>query len=445
MTSRRQKLRDRLESSLWALPLVLTLVGVLLGIGLPLLDALLFGDDPVLPEPLDLSPSGARSLLSTAAGSLATILGVTFSITLVTLQLAATQYTSRILRHYLRDRFVQRTLGVFLGTVAYLLVVLRVVRSDDEGPGPFVPSLSLAVALLLTLVSLALVAAFVHHLSLAVQVETILSSITRRTLAEWRRLRVFELPVVEPFDEDDDVRVVTSEGTGFAQFIDFNELLSELPKGSQALLVMASGDFAAPGLPLVSVRLSGAPKKDWERLVRECFVLGHDRTEHDDVLFGVRQIVDIALRALSPGIDDVSTAAIAVRELGVLLNELVASGLPSHVHFRLYAHDGRDLYVPLFGLDSFLNRAFTDVLRLAKEQPRVLVDVLDVLRIALYVARTHEQRQSLIRAGQWVIEAARMGELLTPDRESVGTAWAALRSTYASPLEPRRPPTIAPH
>lgn len=445
MTSRRQKLRDRLESNLWALPLLLTLVGVLLGVGLPLLDARLFGDNPVLPEPLDLSPAGARSLLSTAAGSLATILGVTFSITLVTLQLAATQYTSRILRHYLRDHFVQRTLGVFLGTVAYLLLVLRVVRSQDEGAGAFVPSLSLAVALGLTLVSLGLVAAFVDHLSVAVQVETILSRITRRTLAEWRRLRPFELPVVPPADEVETAHVVTAQRSGFAQFIDFDELLGVLPKGSRAQLVMASGDFVAPGLPLVSVWLGGEPTEDWERLVRDCFALGHERTEHDDLLFGVRQIVDVAMRALSPGIYDVSTAAVAVRELGVLLDEMLASGLPPPVHFRLYEHAGRQLYVPLFGLDSFLQRAFADVLRASKDQPRVLVDVLDVLRIGLHIARTSEQRRSIILAGQWATESARHGELLEPDREGVQRAWEALRGTYESPVAPPRTPTIAPH
>ena len=172
-------LRDAFETQLWPLPVVGVVLAVILGIAVPILDGAV---DTAIPNGADTflfsgGPDAARTVLSAVASSLITVTSLTFSLTVVTLQLASSQFSPRLLRTFTRDRFVHVTLGIFLATFVYALTVMRTVRSEGDGRTVFVPQISVTVAYVLTLASAISLVLFLAHLARQIRVETMLRTV----------------------------------------------------------------------------------------------------------------------------------------------------------------------------------------------------------------------------------------------------------------------------
>ena len=182
------------RSSFWFVPALLVLGAIALASALIFVDAT--GDPQVLrrlPMLFGAGAAGARGLLSVVAGSMITVAGTVFSITLVALSLTSSQYTSRVLRNFMSDRINQVVLGVFVGIFAYCLIVLRTIRAGDEGP--FVPSLAVLGALILAVLGIAFLIYFIHHIAIAIQASSIIAAAAAETLATINRLFPEELTV----------------------------------------------------------------------------------------------------------------------------------------------------------------------------------------------------------------------------------------------------------
>ena len=177
--SRIAKLVLDIRNGFWLRPIVMLATGVAVSLISTHVDRWMIGSGGASAG--DVSPGGARALLSVAAGALATTLAISLSMTMVTVQLASSQYTPRLLRRFLSDRFTQVVLGSFLGTISFQFLVLRAVRSPDEG-SYFVPAFSLGLAVLATLACLALLVVFLHRTMRAMQASTIIASIGRETV-----------------------------------------------------------------------------------------------------------------------------------------------------------------------------------------------------------------------------------------------------------------------
>ncbi|MEJ2358451.1 MAG: DUF2254 domain-containing protein [Deinococcales bacterium] len=335
---------DRLHSSYWFLPSLMALGALLLSVATLILDQSLGSARlPLLSALGGMNrPDGARALLSTVAGSLITVAGVVFSMTLVGLSLASQQFGPRLVGNFMRDRGNQLVLGTFVGTFLYCLMVLRTVRSADvpAGVAAFVPHISVAVALAMTLVSLFVLIYFIHHTAESIQVSYVLARVGR---ALTQQLLAFpeatgrgeeaepgnapppELP--EGFSEG--AVTVRAQRAGYVQAIDVPSLVA-LAREHDAVIRLhhPPGSFLMLDGPLADIHPEGAAETLAGR-IEGSYVLGAVRTPQQDPYFLFDQLLEVAVRALSPGINDPFTAISCIDRMAESVNLLARRRLPS--------------------------------------------------------------------------------------------------------------------
>lgn len=319
----------RLTATLWFLPTLLAFCGGLLGLIVVTIDYYA-GNLGFAPHFLDVQPSGARDMLAVVAGSMITVAGTVFSITIVALTLASTQFSPRILRNFMRDTGNQVVLGAFVGIFAYCIVVLRTIRENgaDEG-GNFVPSIGVAFGVIFGLSGIGFLIYFIHHVATTIQATSIISAIAEETIAEIEENYAFEYDKIQ-FDKEVLSKIplkkwikIPSNETGYIQNAD-TDALFEIAKRLDLTVQMRRrvGEFTIKGLPLLQISVKKedfAPDKFLIKEFNEAFDIGNFRTVEGDVAFGLRQIVDISLKALSPAINDSTTALSCIDYLTAIL------------------------------------------------------------------------------------------------------------------------------
>jgi uncharacterized membrane protein len=327
----------KLRDSLWFVPTLIVLSAVLLAVAMVELSSLVSSD--VLarwPRVFGAGAGGARSMLSAIATSMITVAGVTFSITMVAVTQASAQYSPRILRNFMRDRANQVVLGIFVGIFAYCLVVLRTIRGGGE-PG-FVPSVAVVVGVLMALLGIAVLIFFIHHIATTLQASEIIARIARETCTTVDQVFPEEIdpagPAVHAAPEapvPGTWRPLLARATGYIQRVDIPHMVAEAEKHDLVVrLERTAGDFVAAGQPLAWLargsHRSGGAREDAPALdgavtqsLHRGYGIGVYRTLDHDPGFGIRQLVDIALKALSPGINDTTTAVTCVDYLSAVL------------------------------------------------------------------------------------------------------------------------------
>ncbi len=336
---------DRLRSSYWFLPSLMAVGALLLSFATLALDASLGPARlPLLSSLGGMNrPDGARALLSTVAGSLITVAGVVFSMTLVGLSLASQQFGPRLVGNFMRDRGNQLVLGTFVATFLYCLMVLRTVRSADvtAGTAAFVPHTSVAVALVLTLTSLGVLIYFIHHTAESIQVSYVLArvgrALTQQILAFPEGANegapegspVTDAPPELPEGFSAEAVTLRAQRAGYVQAIDLAGLVA-LAQEHDAVVRLhhPPGSFLMLDGPLADV----FPEQASEALagrIEGSYVLGAVRTPQQDPYFLFDQLLEVAVRALSPGINDPFTAISCIDRMAESLNLLARRRLPS--------------------------------------------------------------------------------------------------------------------
>ncbi|RSK44816.1 DUF2254 domain-containing protein [Hymenobacter perfusus] len=359
-----------LDSSLWFVPTLMVLAALGAAYGLVHLDLYVgAGWTSRYPLLFGAGAAGARGMLSAIAGSMITVAGLIFSLTLSTLAQVASQYTSRLLRNFMRDRTNQVVMGFFVSIFVYCLAVLRTIRGGDEGG--FVPSLAVAFGLLLALVSIGMLIFFIHHIASSIQAANIVAGVADETVKLLDKVFPTRLGDDATPAERADLAAgpelhwqpLPAPTTGYVQGIDRAALLTFAQQaGVIVRMEHAIGSFVQEEETLASVASpDGRPlpaASDLAKGLANGYRLGNQRTLDQDVGFGLRQLVDIALKALSPGINDVTTAVMCVDRLGALLRTLAGRHLASSV--RAEAGQVRVLTIdPDF--TSYLGTAFDQV------------------------------------------------------------------------------------
>lgn len=389
------------RESFWLIPGIALMLSVLLAVtmvevGAGSLDLELAGRWPRL---FGAAAEGTRGTLAAIAGSMITVAGVVFSVTIVALSLAADAYSPRVLRTFMRDRPTQAALGVFVGVFAYCLVVLRTVRAaDDEGPG-FVPALAVFGALVLALLGVCMLVYFIHHVAVAIQVSTILQRVAHESRRAIERLFPEELGEGEAEAPDDACithpwRAVPALRSGYIVEVDAGGLLAfARRRGAVLRMELGVGEFAIESLPLASLAgPTGDPAADAAEL-DTLYTLGAERSVDQDAAFGLQQIVDIATRALSPGINDPGTAAMCADHLSALLVLLARRRIPSPR--RLEAGELRVIAKgPTF--ESIVALTFDPLVHYAQDNPPALAGLTRAAR-SLERAASGRRREFLRR------------------------------------------------
>jgi uncharacterized membrane protein len=267
-------------------------------------------------------PQIAQIMLAAIAGSIMTVVSIVFAILLMTLTLASMQFSPRILVSFVRDRVTQWTLGVFLGTFLYCMAALPAARSLPE---PFAPVATVTAALVLALTSVIGLIYFIHHISRAVSVNHIVDRIARETEDVIDEImphkRGFGLRHEDmTFASDETEFPVLNDHSGYICFVDSARLL-KLAKAHRlrVRVLRPVGHFVPSGVPLFTVSRKSRLTAELSAELRSAFIIGPIRTLQQDVEFGVLQIVDIALKAISPAVNDPSTAITCVDQLTRIL------------------------------------------------------------------------------------------------------------------------------
>ena len=369
-----KKLWLDLNSSLWFLPSLIVAGSVILALVLVEFDKQIGGNwIDGYPRLFGVEPSGSRDMLGTVAGSMITVAGIVFSIVIVALSLTSTQYTPRILRNFMRDQINQVVLGVFVGIFTYCIVVLRTIRGGDD-EHVFVPSIAVIVGVLLALVGIGFLIYFIHHIAVSIQASSIIAAVFDETIEVTDEIFPHrlgenapdqELERLEKFTSGIEWRSVPATATGYIQNIDIEGLLNLTGKlGIIVRMEQGVGEFVIAGAPLVSIAEfapNGGIKLDEKtsRNLNRLYAIDDFRTIDQDVAFGIRQIVDIVMKALSPGVNDTTTAVICIDYLTAIVSHLAVRPFPTH--FR-YADERLRVIAK--------SPSFTDLLDLAFNQTR---------------------------------------------------------------------------
>lgn len=321
----------RLFRPFWVIPALASLAAVVAGLTLPLVDV---GLRHQIGLAFPGGPDGARSVLGTIASAMISVTGLVFSITMVVMQLASSQFSPRILQDFLSTRITQWTLGAFVASFVYSLTVLREVRGASDGGPAFVPQLSVTLAYGLVLTAFALFLAFIRTIMSLIQVSNVVSRIGDATCraVEEHLPEAGQTPERGLWAPQGDVRVLRlGERHGHVVEVDERRIAALAHEHDLHVeLLVGPGDFAAPGTALA--RVWGAAPEDVGERLEKALALGSHRSLPQDPAFGVRQLVDVAERALSPGINDPTTATQVLAELRVILGQAVSRpDAPRHV------------------------------------------------------------------------------------------------------------------
>jgi uncharacterized membrane protein len=317
--------------------------------------------------------TGARTLLGAVASSTIGVAGTVFSITIAALSLAAGQMGPRLLRNFTRDRGNQITLGIFLGTFAYALMVLRAVRTQSEGE--FVPHISLSIAIALALVCVATLVYFVGHMSSRINVDTVIELVSDDVRSAIDRLATDQQqPDVPGFDYWRQGSTVTDPRHGYLQHINATGLADWAAQNKTSLrLLVRPGDYVFPGAPIALIN----PFVDGvEDAIHAATALGTRQVGAADIEFAIRQLVEVAVRALSPSINDPYTAISVLERLGASLCSLVDLHLPTNV----FSRDERVVLVlESVDYDGLVDASFHMIRQNATSNPAVMIRILEVL------------------------------------------------------------------
>jgi uncharacterized membrane protein len=408
-----KQLYSNLRSSFWFAPSVIVAYSIALAVILVEADSAV--SDQWLaqwPRLFGAGPAGARDMLSTIAGSMMTIMGVTFSMTLVALTLASSQYTSRILRNFMRSHVTQYTLGVFAGIFSYCLIVLRTIRGSGEVE--FVPGLAVFFAFVLALGSVGVLIVFIHHIASSIQASSIIASVAKESIAVIDRL--FPEKIGQGPDENEDKdqvllslekktwRTVPAKVSGYIQSVNSDALL-RLARDRKTILRMEHGigDYIVEETGLASLALEDPLDQETIAAINSYYNISSHRTVEQDPAFGVRQIVDIALKALSPGINDTSTAVMCIDYLAAILARLASRQLPSS-----HRYEEGELRVITIAqtFKSLLDDSFDQIRRSAEGNVAVMARMLGAIENIASLTTNPYRRRALCEQIQRIDELA---------------------------------------
>ena len=439
---------DSVRSSFWFLPSVMAggamvLAFVTVALDTPITDWLTLNWGLTFTG----GAEGASSLLGAIAGSMITIAGVVFSMTLVALSLASSQLGPRLLRNFMRDATTQIVLGTFVATFLYCLLVLRTIRRAEEIL--FVPHLSVTLGVLLAVVSVGVLICFIHHVSISIQANEIVARVGTELIEGIKRLfpenigrgapRIPKEPpdavFLDTFDRE--ARPIGSAGDGYLQFVDGDALMALAMQEDVVIrLARRPGHYVVATRPLALVWPGNRVTDQLVERVNFAFVLGNQRTSGQDIEFAVNQLVEIAVRALSPGVNDPFTAMTCVDHLGSALCRLLQRDMPSP-----YRHDTQDqlrVITPVFTFPEVTDAAFNQIRQYGRSSTAVTIRLLETIaEVAVFVHRP-EDRVSLLRHAKMIVRGARGGLPEDEDLKKVDERFQSVNQLLSEPPDSNR-------
>jgi uncharacterized membrane protein len=426
------KIWDSLHSSYWFVPTIMAVAAIALAFGMLTLDRQgYYGPFEQWGWIYTGGPDGARGLLSAVAGSIVSVTATAFSITIVALQLASSNFGPRLLRNFMQDTGNQVVLGTFIATFIYSLLVLRTIRGED-GQDEFIPQISVTVGILLALVSIGVLIYFIHHASTIIQVSHVIAEVStdldraiKRLFPERIGRSLPEHQVTEiPINFDSEAYPIKATGKGYIQTIDDEELMKIAYKQNLLLRIKSRpGKFVFPGTILAMVRTGeGADIKiqnstSLQKQINDAFILGKERTEQQDIEFPIEQLVEIALRAISPAVNDPFTAIRCIDRLGAGLSHLAQKDFPSPYRFD----DNNNLRVIAEPVTfaGLVDTAFNQIRQYSTTDVAVTIRLMEAIALIATYTQNLKYQAALRRHAEMILRSSQAALSEEQDRKDV--------------------------
>jgi uncharacterized membrane protein len=406
---------EKMSGSFLLLPLVIILIAIGAATGLIYIDSKYpFEHSGLLEILMSGGEESARSVLSTIAGAMLAVAGTVFSITLVVLTLASSQFGARLLRNFMYNRLNQVVLGVYVATFIYCLIVLRAVKSTQDFD--YIPNISVLFAMILAVGGILLLIVFIHHISVSIQSDHVIADVDKKLKKSIRKLFPKDLGESKPYKDNETeienalkrlrrkTRIMMNQN-GYLGVIDSDGLLT-LASEHDLLLTLNQrpGDFLVEKMEFVKINHSSDIDDALCDKIRKAFIFGKIRTPVQDAEFAIHQMVEIASRALSPGVNDPYTANTCIDKLSATLCYLTRAIFPSGCRY-----DENDCLRVIAKPESFsgmMDAAFNQIRQYGKDSPSVIIRLMDALVTIDQFAQNSEHQNAVERHSQMVLNTA---------------------------------------
>ena len=387
MKTRALHIWEQLKTSFWFIPVVIVFLSVIASMILINIDSTYkYEPEGFFAYFISEDVESARQILSTIAGAMLNVTGVVFSITLVALTLASSEFGSRLLRNFMNDRLNQVVLGIYIATFIFCILILRVVKGVDDNE--FIPNISIFVAIIISIANIILLIIYIHHIAVSIQADYIITDVGKNLRSSLKilfpnqigdeNLEQSEIFLKQSTEKIPLKTLIPTPKSGYLQVINGEALLS-LSKKQNMVLESSHrpGDLMVKDMTLVKVHSDYSLDEKVIQKISDAFIIGEYRTPTHDAEFSIHQLVEIISRALSSGINDPFTAITALDKLTANLSELASNRFASGFRFDDEGHL-RLILNPLT-FDGMVNASFNQVRQYSTANPAVLIRLMESL------------------------------------------------------------------
>ena len=434
---RRRVFWDNLHGALWFLPTVSVVIFLVAGAVVSRVS--ISNDSPLRWLAFQGTPEDARQLLIVVSSTMITVTGLVFALTIIALQIASGQYSPRLLRNFMRDRGTQLVLSIFVGAFAYSTAGLHTVGVQSPGEEAFIPRLAVSGSLGLALASLGVLIYFIHHLAHSIQIDTIMNTIVDETLYVIDDLYSDQLGSPEPEERCPDLPAwavaLPSDCSGYIQAIQPEALVRAATRHDLVIrLTRMVGDHVVAGTPIAWAWHRSAdhapPEPGLQEAIRDAVQVGFERTMLQDVPFGIRRLVDIGNKALSPAVNDPYTATQAVHHLSMVLCVLARRRLGNWL-----CRDEQGtvrVAVPFPEFADYLRLGTEEIRRFGAKEPTLARSLIQLLKDVGSSATSEDRRMASARHIRLVLEDAKRETAQSADMENLLADGAAALSALGA-------------
>jgi uncharacterized membrane protein len=401
---------NELKATFWFVPVLIILFSVLLSVGLVVLDSFIN-----LPQNnftrffFVNSADSARSILSTISGAMIGVAGTVFSVTLVALTLASSQFGPRLIKNFMYVRLNQVVLGSYISTYLYCLFVLTAIKEEGY---TFIPALSILVAIFVAMANIVLLIVFIHRIAVSIQADKVISDISAFISSQVKVLFPERMGEEADNQESYDLTAIKSDfsksisvkspKSGYLQYID-SETLMEIVTRNHALfdLHFRPGDFLVEGMEIGLLHsCEKLGDEEMERVLQQ-LVIGPTKTAQQDLEFSIHQMVEIAARALSPGVNDPYTAIACIDNLTASLCYLATAKFPSK--FRFDKEKNLRIIANTLDFEGILDAAFNQIRQFSAGSTAVIIRLMEALIIINKFTKKESYRQAVVKHANMVL------------------------------------------
>jgi uncharacterized membrane protein len=401
---------SELKTTFWFIPVIMIIISILLAIGLVYVDGLIiFSQDSFSRFFLVKSSNSARSILSTIAAAMIGVAGTVFSVTLVALTLASSQLGPRLIKNFMYIRLNQVVLGSYISTYLYCLLVLNSVKDGDNYF--FIPSISILVAIIVALVNIVLLVIFIHETAISIQADHVISDVSAFIAKHVKTLFPEKMESNESEENVDMASAILgyqnrisikSPRNGYLQYIDSETLLNLITKNDALLeLYYRPGDHLVEGVEVGLLYSNGNTEKSVFEKILNQFVIGKTKTSRQDIEYSIDQMVEIAVRALSPGVNDPYTAITCIDNLTSTMSYLAQTKFPSK--YRFDEEKNLRIAASTFDFKGVLDTAFNQIRQMSGGNAAVIIRLMEALTTVHGFVKKEKDKMQVIKHAEMVL------------------------------------------